>query len=684
MRKLLPLCLLPLMLPGAAALAQVPAPEIAAVELPVRAVTLSSSGLAQIERSGTLPAGAPIAFRAPLGDIDDLLKSLVVSDPVGSVVGLRLPARDLAAEAFQGLPVTADDFASRAALLTALRGQQVEVAGQSGRLAGAQETEKGLRVTLLTPTGLTPLLLEEGVSVRFTDPSLAQRLERAAEAVAAGAGADQRRIEIAMRSGRMRAGQDRAVSLTYVAGAPLWKPSWRLLAPPAGAPAEARLQGWAVVENRSGADWNQIRLSLVEADSAAFRQPLYEPLMVPRIELPLRMAEALRPQADSGARPAPPPPPPMAMAPAPIAPSGPMLRRERAAAAEAAMPAPAELAAPALAAASAGRVAFTLPEPVTLRGGETANLPFLDARLPAERVWWVQDQAARHPLQALRLTNNGNAILPAGLAAVFGTVGAEAGAFLGDAEIRAMAPGETRLLAFARDRDVLLTSAADQAERLVAADLQGHQLKLRFLRIDTLSFAVDPRGARGRLLLDLPRRPGSTPRFSIASEGDFGLRHEAVLDGKPTTLRLSYEREMRRDMPLWDQALGDPRLLVWRDIDLERDARRLPGGPGTLETLRELQARMPPEDAGTLARLVERMGRQRELLDAFRAAAIAAQAADAALVRARAAAEDRSGGSRTAARQALNAASAEAERTGAAADRAWTAWQLGVEALLGG
>ncbi|ONG50491.1 hypothetical protein BKE38_18045 [Pseudoroseomonas deserti] len=361
-----------------------------------------------------------------------------------------------------------------------------------------------------------------------------------------------------------------------------------------------------------------------------------------------------------------------------------MLRRERAAAADAARPAPAELAAPALAAASAGRVAFTLPEPVTLRGGETANLPFLDARLPAERVWWVQELSARHPLQALRLTNNGNAILPAGLATVFGTAGAESGAFLGDAEIRAMAPGETRLLAFARDRDVLLTSSNDQSERLTAADLQGHQLKLRFLRIETLSFAVDPRGARGRLLLDLPRRPGSTPRFSIASEGDFGLRHEAVLDGKPTTLRLSYEREMRRDMPLWDQALGDPRLLVWRDIDLERDARRLPGGPGTLETLRELQTRMPPEDAGTLTRLVEQMGKQRELLDAFRAAAIAAQAADAALTRARAAAEDRSGGSRTVARQALNAASAEAERTGTAADRAWTAWQLGVEALLGG
>jgi hypothetical protein len=36
---------------------------------------------------------------------------------------------------------------------------------------------------------------------------------------------------------------------------------------------------------------------------------------------------------------------------------------------------------------SIGCVAFTLPAPVTVLSGETANVPFLDERLPAERVW---------------------------------------------------------------------------------------------------------------------------------------------------------------------------------------------------------------------------------------------------------------------------------------------------------
>src|SRR5690349_3261999 len=103
-----------------------------ATELPVRAVTLSNAGLAQIERGGSLAPEEGITFRAPVEDIDDLLKSLLLRDPLGQVEGLRLPAQDLETEAFRGLPLRPEDFESRAALLRALRGQSVEAAGTTG------------------------------------------------------------------------------------------------------------------------------------------------------------------------------------------------------------------------------------------------------------------------------------------------------------------------------------------------------------------------------------------------------------------------------------------------------------------------------------------------------------------------------------------------------------------------
>src|SRR4051812_35016642 len=109
-----------------------------AEELPVRAVTLSNAGLAEIERGGGPEAGAAITFRLPVEDVDDVLKSLVVRDPVGRVEGLRLPAQEIEAEAFRGLPLKPGDFETRVSLLRALRGQVLEAGGSTGRLADAE------------------------------------------------------------------------------------------------------------------------------------------------------------------------------------------------------------------------------------------------------------------------------------------------------------------------------------------------------------------------------------------------------------------------------------------------------------------------------------------------------------------------------------------------------------------
>jgi hypothetical protein len=157
--------------------------------------------------------------------------------------------------------------------------------------------------------------------------------------------------------------------------------------------------GWAVVENRSGSDWDRIRLSLVSGGAAAFQQPLYTPVLVARPTMPVRGSEQVAVRPDTGARPPPPPaaPPAMAeMAARPRSAAGAVAPQASAMPPSALVPAP--IAAAAVAEASAGRVALALPEPVSIRSGETANVPFLDVRLPAEPIWWVQDLAARHPL----------------------------------------------------------------------------------------------------------------------------------------------------------------------------------------------------------------------------------------------------------------------------------------------
>ncbi len=654
----------------------------AADELPVRSVVLSNAGLAQVERGGTLAPDAPVTLRVPTEDVDDILKTLLLRDaaPNARVEGVRLPAQDLAAEAFRGLPLSPGDFDSRVALLSALRGQAVEAAGVAGRLGEAAEAEGGgVRLSLVTPQGLRLLVVREGDEIRLTDTTLAARIGRAAEALAAARAEGSRTMEIRLSG----ATAPRAVGVTTVTAAPLWKPSWRLIVPGTEAAGEARLQGWAVVENRSGADWDGVRLSLVSGNPASYAQPLYTPILVGRPVLPVRGAEQVRVAADTGGRP-PPPPPPMA-APAPMTTQRSLqgIMEQAGAARAAAAPPPVAAAPPAITASSAGRVAFTLPSPATVRAGETANLPFLDAGVPAERAWWVQDLSARNPLSAVRLRNTTGHVLPDGLAAVYGAAGAEAGAWLGDAEIRAVAPGEQRLVAFARDRDVQMSSASSSGEVPVRIDTRRGVVVVGTLRREETALAIDPRGAKGLLLVDLARRAG-TPQFAVAAEGDFGLRHEARLDGTAATLRFVWEREGRSEIPLWDPGLGDPMLLAWRNIDIEREQRRLPGGPGTLETLRTILERLPATAPGRakLEQVIGGMAEARRLLDAASTAIRAYAAADAALGRARTAADDRTGPEREEARRRLNAASQAAERAGAAADAAWEAWQRQVQQVM--
>jgi hypothetical protein len=332
--------------------------------------------------------------------------------------------------------------------------------------------------------------------------------------------------------------------------------------------------------------------------------------------------------------------------------------------------------------AAAGRVAFTLEQPVTIRSGETANLPFLDLNLPAERLWWVQDLAATRALQALRFRNTSNHVLPDGLVTVFG--GPDAPSFLGDAELRALSPGDQRLIAFARDRDLRISSQSSNRDDITRISLRRGFVTVESKRIEETALAIDPRDARGVMVIDLPRRPGATPRFPVAAEGEFGLRHETQLEAVPKTIGLGFERDQRQDLPLWDQGLGDPLLLQPAQFDLEASLRRLPGGPGSVERLQDILARTGADVPGrdVLANTITALQELRTLLDTARLAAREARSADQALTRARQAVEDRTGGEQQAARQRLNSASRDAEAKGAASSRAFEAWQRAVVALL--
>ncbi len=69
----------------------------------------------------------------------------------------------------------------------------------------------------------------------------------------------------------------------------------------AGQGGLATLQGWSVVDNTTGADWNNVQLSLIAGAPQSFIQPLSQPIYSRRPEIPIAQEAQLTPQThDSG------------------------------------------------------------------------------------------------------------------------------------------------------------------------------------------------------------------------------------------------------------------------------------------------------------------------------------------------------------------------------------------------
>ncbi len=276
-------------------------------ELVVKRVMLSAGGVAYLEREAEVEGDAELFLDVPLDQVDDVLKSIVVYDSAGGVGSAHLPGREPVAQIFTDLPFGADALASPEALLNALQGSEVRIGGGhavEGKLLKVvtetvrlndQSTIQRHRVSVMTPAGLQQVVLEEADSVAFTDAALQAKVERALAAIAEHHAKDRRRIVLSAR------GQGkRVLRVGYVVAAPLWKSTYRLILPPDATKTTAHLQGWAVLENMSGEDWQNVELTVFSGHPVSFRQALYQAYYVDRPEVPVEVAGRILPRTDSG------------------------------------------------------------------------------------------------------------------------------------------------------------------------------------------------------------------------------------------------------------------------------------------------------------------------------------------------------------------------------------------------
>jgi len=489
-----------------------------AAELQLKRVMLSSGGVGYFEYQAEVEGWETIEIPVRLDQVDDVLKSAVIFDDKGGSGVVELQGRDSLAEIFRTMPIGPEAFSSPAALYGALQGEEISVTepvNATGRIVSVvEETSTSKdggeitrhRMSIITSEGLVQFVLEEARGIKFVNEALDAKVNGALAALASNRQRELRSLKITARGEGPR-----TLTIGFVIEAPLWKTSYRLVNGPDNT---TRMQGWAIIENASGADWRDIELTLVSGNPVTFKQALYDKYYVSRQSVPVEVLGRVMPRADKGgiagdvmadesgsgaadraASYAEPPPPPPA-SPAPVI-AGYYARE--------AMPnSPGNIAAASQ--ETATQVTFTLPNAVSAGSGQTLAVPIIDRVVPADRISIFQPSVhPLHPLASIRLSNDTESGLPPGIVTLFDTTSGST-TYVGDAVMGTLPQGEKRMLSFALDQKTKVDQTTNSESNLISAKIVKGIVEMQSMTRQTYAYAVKAPANEDRMMvIESPR-----------------------------------------------------------------------------------------------------------------------------------------------------------------------------------
>lgn len=247
---------------------------------------------------------------------------------------------------------------------------------------------------------------------------------------------------ITLQVGGEQKGVKRRLRLTYLTGAPAWKPSYRVVV---GKTGEVELQSWAIVDNASGEDWKDVRLGVGASSAMSFRFDMQGLRVVDRESLhdKQQFAQSARTNVAGKAAMGPVPPPPGAAAPNAPPSMDPI-----------------------------GTSHFESPTPMTVPHGTSAMVSIL--RTPTEgEVVYLYDPTnpkadPRFPLRSIRFRNPSDGSLESGPVSVFGE-----GKYVGEGLADQVAAKSIAFVPFALDRQITVDQkmgTTDEIARIVGVN----------------------------------------------------------------------------------------------------------------------------------------------------------------------------------------------------------------------
>ncbi|MGC2659159.1 MAG: carboxypeptidase regulatory-like domain-containing protein [Bryobacteraceae bacterium] len=292
-----------LCLAASSALAQAPAREDPG-RIPVKRVVLYKNGVGFFEHVGTVHGNEAVSIAFTSGQLNDVLKSLTVLDLNGGhIAGVSYGSSEPAGRQLDQLHLPVGDKPTLSDFLGGLRGARLEVRSGTnvitGRLLSIERKTRvaggaTLEVDYLALMGdngeLRTTELSPAYSVRLLDHDLASKVDRYLDIESAARDADIRRMVVSTEGSGAR-----SLYLSYISEVPVWKSTYRIVLDSKHGTG-ALLQGWAVVDNTVGEDWNNVELSLVAGAPQSFIQNLSQPYYAHRPVVPIPELVSTTPQ----------------------------------------------------------------------------------------------------------------------------------------------------------------------------------------------------------------------------------------------------------------------------------------------------------------------------------------------------------------------------------------------------
>lgn len=573
------------------------AAEAKAIDIPVTDITLYRSGVGYFLRKGMVEGNQRVTLRFDINQINDVLKSMQVLDlDKGRIDAVSFASKDPLERRLLSFSINIGDNPSLPSLLERLRGSPVTLKTNNGEFTGTVLSVENRKVStgsgdkgqvietpvvnLITAAGIKSVTVSDVQNFVINDAKIAEEMNKALMALA-----DSRAERIKALDFSLSGEGSRRIAVAYVHESPVWKASYRLLLPDSVDPAKPDpadiapvLKGWALVENTTDNDWNNVKLSLVSGRPVSFKMDLSEPMYVWRPDIPVPTVAGVMPKEYGGGTDAAkarvefareagvkakqdqmlPPAAPASAAP---------VAMRRAGTGGGGGGGPGGLAAKpgdgdtgrafdiagsdmadygARSVAKGGEVGevfqYTLSNPVTIERQRSAMIPIIDANIQGRRVSiFNMADRADHPMRGAEITNSsGGQLLPGPLAVYDGA------AYAGDAQIGQVSAGDKRLIAYALDLDVaVVTKPVNEWNITTFKFVNGLLMRTSKVQEGTEYIFDNKDAKRGRnIVLEHPKMEGWDLKDTKAAEETQGLyRFNLTVEaGKTVATKVIQER----------------------------------------------------------------------------------------------------------------------------------------------